>query len=303
LPYTTNFLIEPAVKNGAGYGHIDELDLISLIQRVISFINRFKIVLIGCISFGLTCGLCFYFSSPKQFSTRLIVRPWFLNQSGLLSNPEEIEIIENWKNLLAKGEKRQLAALMNCQEYVIQKLTKISAEEILRTYVPNNPNGFLINVAVTDTSILDQLQKGIVYGLNNSPFVKEKIAIRRTKDIQLMAKTNEEIAKLNNTKNMIDSLMKTRITTSASLLIDISRINGEWIDLNEKLMGYQEDLKFLSGVQVLENFTKGNLKRTSLLKFCFLGIAAGCFIGYIICLFLYVIQRIKTQRTVMVAAS
>jgi hypothetical protein len=145
------------------------------------------------------------------------------------------------------------------------------------------------------------LQKGIVYGLNNSPFIKEKITIRKAKNIELIAKVNNEIEKLSTTKTLIDSMIRTRSENPSFLLVDISRINAEWIDLNEKLLSYQEDLKFLSGVQVLADFHKGKMTRQGLLKFSFLGIAAGCFVGYIISLFLYIFQKLKvtTKQTLI----
>jgi hypothetical protein len=295
--------MQPIVKNGVGYKHQDELDLVNLIQKAVSFVYRFRIILITSLLTGLALGLYFYYSSPRQYSTRLIVRPWSQNQTGFLSNQEEIEIVNNWKELLVKGEKDQLANIINCDVNIITKLNSISAEEIIRTYVPNNPNGFLINVSVTDTSVLDALQNGIVYGLNNSPFIKDKIEIRKRRNAELVAKLNTEIVKLNSTKGLVDSMIKTKAANPSSLLVDISRINTESIELNEKMLGYQEDSKFLSGVQVLENFTKGKLSRSGFLKFSFLGMAAGCFIGYVISLLLYVKYRIKKSNAEIFAST
>lgn len=214
-----------------------------------------------------------------------------------LSNQEEIEIIDNWKDLLAKGERAQLAKSMNCSDDVIKKLSKISAEEILKTYAVNNPNGFIINVSVTDNSILDDLQKGIVYGLNNSPYVKEKLETRKARDLDLIKSTNNEIAKLNATKQIIDSLILANHSNSTSFMLDISRSSAQMIDLNEKLFNYQEDLKFLSGVQVLENFNKGETKRSGLIKFSLFGMAAGLFVGYMISLFLFLGMKLKESKT------
>ena len=191
---------------------------------------------------------------------------------------------------------------MNCSTIVIDKLREIEAEEILKTYVSNNPNGFLINVSVTDTSILDELQNGIVYGLNNSPFIKEKITTRKAKNTELIAKVNSEIEKLNTTKSLIDSMIRTRNVNSSSLLVDISRMNAEWIELNEKLLGYKEDLKFLSGVQVLEGFHKGTMTRQGLMTLSLLGIAAGFFIGYVLSLFLFIIRKLKTANKLLLQA-
>jgi hypothetical protein len=290
LQHESTYLKQPIIKNGSIHKQPDELDLISLLEKAISFINSFKIILSGFFIAGLGLGLYFYFSSPMQYSTRLIVH------SEFLSNQDEIEIIDNWKDLLASGEKAQLASIMNCRENVVAKLNSISAEEILKIYVSNNPNSFLINVSVTDTSIINELQNGIVYGLNNSPYVKEKIASRKAKDTELIKTVTEEIAKLNSTKNSIDSMIKNGNKNASPLLVDISRINAEWIDLNEKSLSYQEDLRFLTGVRVTENFNKGKMTRPGFLKLSVLGMAAGCFLGFLISLILYAVRKVKEAR-------
>jgi hypothetical protein len=288
LQYESTYL-KPAISHNGNNNHPpDELDAIALLQKTIAFANRFKIILIPFFVTGLAIGLYFYFTSPPQYSTRLIVH------SKLLSNQEEIEIIDNWEKLLA-DEKTQLARIMNCRKEVVEKLIKLSAEEILKVYASDNPNGFIINVSVSDVSILDELQRGIVYGLNNSPYVKEKIEVKKAKDNDLIKKTAEEISKLNTTKTTIDNLIQSGSATP--MMLDISGINAEWVDLNEKLLAYQEDLKFAAGVQVLANFNKGKLIRSGLLKFSFLGIATGLFIGYLLSLLLYV--RIKMKAVTL----
>lgn len=284
-----NTYLKPLTKNGLGKVHSDELDVIALLQKGLSFFHRFKFILIGLAIAGLATGLYFYFSSPKQYSTKLIAHSMFL------SNQEEIQIIDNWKKLLSNGEGNQLAVLLNCNASTIKKLSNISAEEILKVYASDNPNGFIINVSVTDVSVLDDLQKGIVYGLNNSPYVKEKIAARKIKDDELIKKTTEEIENLNDSKVLINEPIQSRRINATPVMLDISGISAEMITLNEKLLFYQEDLKFLSGVQVLENFTKGKVERHGPVKFSFLGLATGLFIGYLISLFLFVLQKMKAN--------
>ena len=293
LQQQTSYFLPPVTKNGAPHKNPDELDLLQLLRNGLSFIRTFRAILFTSIALGFSLGFFLYISSPKQLSTRMILRPWFLNQTGLLSNQEEIQIIENWKDLLAKGETNQLATTLNCDEQVIRHLKSISAEEILRTYEPNNPNGFLVNVSVTDASILQRLQDGIIYGLNNSPYTKQKIETRQMKDIALISELKKEISRLELTRNSIDIALKNNSPGSSLLLVDISRLNAESIELNEKMLGYQEDLKFLSGVQVLENFTTGPLTRKGLFKFTLMGLASGAFIGYIISLLVYVARRLK----------
>ena len=289
----TSYFKSPVTRNGTPHQHPDELDLFELIRNGITFVRSFRLILFTSVAVGFSLGFYLYISSPKQFSTRLIVRPWFLNQTGLLSNQEEIQIIDNWHDLLSKGERDELAKTWNCDEQTVLHLRSISAEEILRTYEPNNPNGFLVNVTVTDTSILQRLQDGIVYGLNNSPYIKDKIETRQRRDIALINELRKEISRLDFTRNSVDSIIKANKPGSSILLVDISKLNAEAIELNEKMLGYQEELKFLSGAQVLENFTKGPLARKGLVKFTLMGLASGAFIGYIISLLFYVKRRIE----------
>jgi len=288
LQYEDIYLKSAIAKNGSGNHHPDDLDVINLIQKFISFIHRFRIIFLSFSIAGLAAGLYFYFGSPPQCSTRMVVH------SSILSNQEEIEIIDGWKELLAKQGKSELANILNCKKEVVEKLRTISAEEILKVYASNNPNGFIINVSVTDTSVLDELQTGIVYGLNNSPYVKEKIASRKAKDNELIKKTSDEIAKLDLTKTAIDSMIRNQRATP--VMLDISRINAEWIELNEKSLTYQEDLKFATGVQVLENFTKGKMSRSGLLELLLLGVATGLFISYFISLLWHVKIKMKDAR-------
>jgi hypothetical protein len=303
LQQETGYFRRLPAKNGIRYKAADDVDLIRTIQKAVSFFKAFRSLLFVCLVLGLTAGLFFYFRSPKQYSTRLIVRPWFLNQGGLLSNQEEIEIVENWKQLLSSGEKARLATSLNCRMTTINNLRGISAEEILRTYVPNNPNGFFIKVTVTDTRVLDDLQKGIVFGLDNSPYTRAKIDIRRKRDMELITQVKGEIARLEATRQLVDSIIKTNSSGSAAFLVDISRVNAESIELNEKMLGYQEDLKFLSGVQVLDDFSKGPLTRPGLVKFSLLGLATGAFIGYLIAILIYLARRVAEEEALQFASS
>jgi hypothetical protein len=277
---------KPFARNGTAGKAQDELDIVHLIAGALRYINHFRVLLLSFAIAGLAAGLCLYFTSPKKSSSKLILH------SNLLTNQEGIEVIEEWNDLLAKGQRSTLASIMNSRESTLKKLSHISAEEVQKVYVQNNPNGFTVGVTVSDTSVLDELQAGIVYGLNTTPYVKERLLSRREKYNQLIANTKTEIEKLNFTKNAIDKMISGSNSGSAPLVVDISRLNLSWIELNEKLLAYQEELKFLAGVYVLEDFHKRTPGR-SLLRPLFFGLAGGCFLGYIISLLLYIRQKLK----------
>lgn len=289
--YQKDLYLKPLIeKNGHSSHNPDELDLIRLIAKAVAFIRKFRLILTGFTIAGLLTGLYFYFTTPKQYSSSLIVH------STILTNQEAIEIIETWQGLLAKQEFSTLAHIMNCKEAVVKQISKISAEEIIKLFVQNNPNGFMITVSVKDASILDQLRNGIVYGLDNSPYAKEKIEAERAKLSKLIEQVKTEISKVDETKLAVNEMLKSNSANASPMLVYVARINTEWMELNEKLLWYQEQLKFSNGVQVLSDFTKGKLVHPNPLKFIVFGLATGAFLGYVLSLILYVWRKIAASK-------
>jgi hypothetical protein len=268
----------------------DELDPLNLVEKAVSFFRNFGRLIIISAVLGLLLGAVMFTILPREYASRLILH------SVILTNQEEIEIIETWKDLLKKGEQATLARAMNVEEPVVKKLSKISAEEIQKLYVQNNPNGFIVDVLVRDTSILDELQKGIVTGLENSDYVKERVAIKKDHLVQLIRQVQGEIVKLDTTKSDVQNMISNRTGGSSSLMLDISSINSQWISLNEKLLSYQEDLKFVNAVQVLQSFNKlSKPEKPKLVTSLFFGLVAGAFIGYILAMIGYLRRKLKVR--------
>src|SRR6478672_350475 len=165
----------------------DELDLITIIEGGISFLRSFGKLLIVFSIIGLGLALALYSITPKKYTSRLILR------SVVLTNQEEIEIIVSWKELMKRGQYPVLAQILAMDLPTVRKLKDISAEEVQKMSVTNNPNGFMIDVSITDTSILKQLQAGIIHGLESSEFIRAKLATKRATYIELIKDVKDEI--------------------------------------------------------------------------------------------------------------
>jgi hypothetical protein len=228
----------------------EDLDLLLLIERGILFFRKFRWLFIVAAVLGLSAGLLMYRSLSKIYQSRLIVH------SFLLSNEEEIGIADNWNQLLKKKEYTALATVFNCPENLLHSLKQIKAEEIQKVFSSSNPNGFFIEVNVTDNSILPGLQNGIVYAFNNSPYIKERLDARRGDLSELIDKTSIEIKKLDSTKKQVEDIIGGHGKSSSTLIVDGSSINRQLLDMNEKLLGLREDLKFANAIQVLQGFNK-----------------------------------------------
>lgn len=271
----------------------DDLDLLILAEKIILFWRKYGSIMIGSSIAGILLGIAVFFISPKRYGSSMLLH------SFTLTNTEHINIIENWDELLKKAEYESLSSDLGCDPALLKKVSKISALEIQKLYIQNNPNGFMVEVIVSDTAILDALQKAIIHGLESSEYMKEKLETKKSNLTQLITKATDEIIKLDSLKQSIENSINNRHgSNSASFIIDISNITGQMMNLNEKLLGYREELKFAQAVQVLHNFSKfKNPVSPNLFKLVVLGLLGGFAIGYIISMYKYMNNRIKRRNT------
>jgi hypothetical protein len=266
----------------------DDLDLVLLLEKTIRFFRKFRTAFLIAAVAGIALGIILYLALPKLYESRMVVHPIYL------TNAEHIQIVNNWDDLLERGEKNVLATTLNCDRELLRKVADFEAGDITKVFTPQNPNGFYIDVKVTDNSILPALQKAIVYGLNTTQFVKEKVEVRKDNLRQMISKVTDEISKLDSTKTMVQRILSNQERNSSALMIDVSGLNRQIIDMNEKLLGYQEELKFVNGVFVVQDFSRFDVPVSISLKVMIIvGLIFSLAVTFIYVLFAYVNERMK----------
>ena len=282
------------MRNGrTQYIPSDDIDLINIVERAFLFFRRYRIAFIIAVVTGIGLGCLRYYTSGKIYKSRLILH------SSFLTNLEEIEIITYWNELLKRNEFTALAQSFNCNENVLQKVVSIEGSEILKNYSASNPNGFYIDARVRNNAVLPELQKALVYGLNNTEYVKQRLSLRK-KDVEtLIDKVTAEIQKLDSVKKNIESAITSGEKNSTSFMLDIPGVNKEFIDMNEKLLSYREELQFSSsGIQVLQSFVPLNTPVSiSLRVMILLGILLCLFIAFIFTIAHSVSERLKKRAS------
>jgi hypothetical protein len=228
----------------------EDIDLFLLIERSILFFRKYRWVFIIAIVLGIASGIYFYLTIPKTYRSRMVVHSFFL------TNQEEIQIVNNWNDLLKKKEYDPLVKELHCDEALLHKVKLIKAKEIQQVFSQVNPNGFTIDVLVTDNGVLDELQKGLVYGFENNTYIKERLDVKKAAFRELIDKTSEEIQKLDSTKKIVENIISGKERSSPSLIIDGSSVNRQLIEMNEKLLSFRESLEFTKAIQVLQGFEK-----------------------------------------------
>jgi len=271
----------------------DDIDLIHIVERALLFFRRYRITFTVAIVVGIALGCARYYTSGKIYKSRLILH------SSFLTNLEEIEIINYWNELLKRNEYSALAQSFNCDESMLQDVVSIEGSEILKNYSASNPNGFYIDARVKNNAVLPGLQKALVYGLNNTEYVKQRLFLRK-KDVEtLIDKVTAEIQKLDSVKKNIERAITSGEKASTSFMLDIPGVNKEFIDMNEKLLSYREELQFSSsGIQVLQSFVPLNTPVSiSLRVMILLGVLFCLFLAFVFTIFNSVAERLKKRAS------
>ena len=265
----------------------DDLDLITIFHRAASFVRRFgRLICLFTLGGALSGFLLFKIVTPTYSSTLLL-------HSFTLTNTEQIGIISNWNELLRHKEYQALSNRLNVDVTLLRKLRRLEAAETQKMFSPVNPNGFLVTALVKDNSILPKLQSGIIYGLENSDYIKARLTSKRANLKTLIARSKVEIAKLDSMKKRLEQ----STSSGTGYLLDVSGINTEMMALTEKMLEYEDQLRFANGVQVLHPFEKFEKPVSpKLFKSVVLGALAGFAVGYLLSLFLYVRGKIRRRR-------
>lgn len=265
----------------------DELDVVALLQNALAFFSHYgKLLLIVAFAGMLAGGIRFY-TTPNLYSSSLVLKP------TLLSDPEQLELINSWSVLLKKKELPVLAREFHVEESLLKKVISIKTEELQKSVSLNNFTAFTLTVLVTDTAILQPLQKGIMYGLDNSGYVKDKLEARK-KILRTMIQTvQQEMTRLTSMQAAVETSLQQNNSSGSRFLVSVSDISNQLANLQEKKLNYEENLSFTSAVYVLQNFyTPSKPAHPQLIKLLVIGFGGGLFLGCAIAGYLYLKRKL-----------
>jgi hypothetical protein len=268
--------------------HDDDIDLSLVINRTVRFVNTYRIWLITLPLAGLLTGIVFYFALPRSYHSSLIAN------SEVMSNAEQIQILDTWDRLIEKREYGILAQQLKLPESVLAHLNYIKGAELQKTFSENNPNAFSIEISVDEINAIDEVEKGMLYGLENNEYVRKRVAIRKKKFQTLIRETETEIKKLEASKLQIENVIQGTIKLTTPVLLDPSGVSEEIITLNEKMLDYQEKLLLSDDIQVLQHFFKFRKPESPKLSVC---LGLGFLTGFVLAMLSAVILDLRSKIT------
>jgi capsular polysaccharide biosynthesis protein len=260
----------------------DELDISALFRQAFSFFRQYGKLLLVVAFVGLLAGFIRFWKTPNLYTSSMVLQP------TILSDPEQMALIKNWSALLTKKEFHVLANELDLEVPLLKKVQSIKTEELQKSYSPNNFTAFTLSVIVRDTAILQPLQKGMVHALNNSSFVKDKLALHKNNMRSLVQIVDQEITRLKSMQQTVENNLQRQSNTGGSLMLNVSGISEQIADLRFRKFSYEEELSNASAVHVLQNFyIPSRPTFPVLLKQLALGVCAGVFLGCTIAFYLH----------------
>jgi hypothetical protein len=267
----------------------DDIDLLRLVANAVNFLkkNGSKLLLSGVA--GLFCGVILYFSLPKFYTSRLLL------ESDVVNNTEVKAIVENWNVMLKSSGYPYLMKELSCDRAILENTTRLEAE-------PMNPQneaqpGCILNVSVRDTSKLAGLQAALINGFKNNVYVTRKVEQHRQGTISQIKKADEEIGRLDSSRQFIEGTVESVRKEKSPLILDVSGISAQKVSLMERKANLEEKLEFVEGIQLIQGFSAIQGPKPGAVTFISVGFLAGLLIACILILFQALNRNISRIRT------
>ena len=252
----------------------DEIDLIDLLLKVVRTFRANFWLIILFFFLGSAFGLAYFFTSKKVFENKMIV------SSEILTESYTKTMFENANRYRREGNGRLLAAQFHISEKAAMEIVSLTVEPLTKTEAEDlkESKSLLITVQVFDEQILPELQRGLISYLENNEFAKIRVEHKRTYMKHMLASVEKEIKDLEEFKLRIfrgDFFQSAK----GNVMFDPTIVNSKILELKDRKIGYENNLQIVSGIQVIDGFTKfENPSKPKLFSSLLAGSLAGLFI-------------------------
>jgi hypothetical protein len=250
-----------------------EMDLTQILKRLMAYFRKNRgIFLVSCVM-GLAIAAFIYKLSPRVYTSRLVL------ESTVLNVHEQMEIVSNWDEQLNTRGYPVLASIFNCDPGMISPVSELKVETV---GLPMEGNAaFALVIETQDTLGLGAMQDALVNGFKNNDYSRRRVAIRTQNLKDEIAKAELQLNALDSAHEIVDDFRNGVKSGSSQLMLDVSTIPEQRLNIQEKLAVYKEKLAFVNDIQVLQPFLRPKKARPILVLFGVVGLLGGFFVGYI----------------------
>lgn len=265
----------------------DDIDLGRLYIKLISLLKKKVKILIVFAVLGFCLGLIYYLMTPPVYYSSMTI------STGILTTTNSKSLFSTLETLIQEGNHNVLAKKLNLNIDEVTKINSISVVPLAKSEEdPDKSNLFLVEANITDQKILDRLELGIVYYLEENPYVKKRINIKKKNIEALLGKINEEMLGLDTLKEKLSANINMSRDNNVVILDPVNAYR-ETVNLFQKELDLQSELELIDNIQVIENFTYFNKKISPHIRYVFFGLFLGIIFGITI---IFILELIAYTR-------
>ncbi|MEA2041943.1 MAG: hypothetical protein U9N85_05260 [Bacteroidota bacterium] len=286
-----------------------EIDIQDLIINLFSFFKKNFWILLLFGSLGLAAGFLKYYFQPPIFESEMTVisktemdrnlQSLRKNRKHFYSCELAVNKINFLKKILEKGNKEQLAQILNIDFETAEKIETIDSEYLYpiegTDYSEDKEatDYFKIKVSVTDKDILPILQKAFKTFIETDPFIAKKIQTQKTHIQNILAEIAVEIKELDDAQNIILSQIKSG--KLVSVYMGENSLYTEKAELLVMSADIKNTLEKFTAYTALTDFIKSEQNKNGLLKNLIIFGFVSLVLGLIFIFFRDYLKLVKKQ--------
>ena len=275
----------------------EELNIRQIFKDFVHFNIRNKSLIISFVLVGIVSVILFQNLKPSYYETKAICMSGIseyerLEQLEELSQRTAVDLINHLQINVANKDFNQLSALLNIKKEFTEKIKNIEAEQLYQQDMNEKYyalNKFEVRLTVFDNTVIDDIQKGMVYYFNNNSFIKDYHRMYMASNLNLI---NEIDAEMDNLSNMRIEGAKNSLDLSSVNIIsgkDDKTLSNQIISLAQLKEKTKTNNLLLQPLSFVQDFAKTNKTERDLLLWSIL----VAFLSYLISLVFSYIKELK----------
>ena len=275
----------------------EELNIRQIIKDFVHFNIRNKSLIISFVLVGIVSVILFQNLKPSYYETKAICMSGIseyerLEQLEELSQRTAVDLINHLQINVANKDFNQLSVLLNIKKEFTEKIKKIEAEQLYQQDMNEKYyalNKFEVRLTVFDNTVIDDIQKGLIYFFNNNKFIKDYHKMYISSNLSLI---NEIDTEMDNLSTMRIEGAKNSLDLSSVNIIsgkDDKTLSNQIISLAQLKEKTKTNNLLLQPLSFVQDFAKTNKTERDLLLWSIL----AAFLSYLFSLVISYINELK----------
>jgi hypothetical protein len=275
----------------------EELNIRQIIKDFVHFNIRNKSLIISFVLVGIVSVILFQNLKPSYYETKAICMSGIseyerIEQLEELSQRTAVDLINHLQINVANKDFNQLSVLLNIKKEFTEKIKKIEAEQLYQQDMNEKYyalNKFEVRLTVFDNTVIDDIQKGLIYFFNNNKFIMDYHKMYISSNLSLINEIDSEMDNLSTIR--IEGAKNSLDLSSVNIISgkDDKTLSNQIISLAQLKEKTKTNNLLLQPLSFVQDFAKTNKTERDLLLWTIL----GSFLSYLLSLVISYVKELK----------